>query len=298
MRLLPTASSAPSSSPEKSTARRCAPPPRTRTGPSQRHLPIGARTSGQVQSTSAALNTIAGMSSFAARRCSVPRSAPCGQSKRRFTCSMLPAPVCSRAMRASSTCACAGAASTAASSRIRLKLAKGLRMLRSISDNVGAQMTPELKLLLVEDDGTSATFLLEALALLPAQVELAGSIGRARELAFNARHDLWLVDAHLPDGDGLACRRALRAMRDTPALAITAGAPAAELDALCAGGFVEVLLKPVSIALLQATVRRVLAIAAPELPEARIEAPAGGKQPVWEQQRALAAIGGNATSLA
>jgi DNA-binding response OmpR family regulator len=159
-------------------------------------------------------------------------------------------------------------------------------------------MTPGLKLLLVEDDDTSAAFLLEALALLPAQVDLAGSIGQARELALNARHDLWLVDAHLPDGDGLACLRALRALRDTPALAITAGAPAAELDALCAGGFVEVLLKPVSIALLQATVLRVLAIAAPEPPAARIETPTGGKQPVWEQQRALAAIGGNATSLA
>jgi DNA-binding response OmpR family regulator len=159
-------------------------------------------------------------------------------------------------------------------------------------------MTPGLKLLLVEDDDISAAFLREALALLPAEVEHAGNIHRARELASNARHDLWVVDAHLPDGDGLDCLRALRALHDTPALAITAGAPAEELDALCAGGFAEVLLKPVSTASLQATVRRVLRIASPTASDATAREPACGKQPVWEQQRALAAIGGNATSLA
>jgi DNA-binding response OmpR family regulator len=158
-------------------------------------------------------------------------------------------------------------------------------------------MTPGLKLLLVEDDDTSAEFLAQALALLPAQVERAASIQQAREIASRARHALWLVDAHLPDGDGLACLRMLRELGEAPALAITAGAPAAELDALCAGGFVEVLMKPVSIALLQSTVRRLLGIDAAPGAEALASATPGGKQPVWEQERALAAIGGNAASL-
>ena len=156
--------------------------------------------------------------------------------------------------------------------------------------------------LLVEDDATSAAFLAEALASLPAQVDVAIDIAQACALATARRHSLWLVDAHLPDGDGLHCLRALRTMqggsgRDTPALAITAGAPREELDTLCAGGFLEVLMKPVSIGLLHATVRRLLGdpggVAEP--------APAfagGGKLPVWEQERALAAIGGNAGSLA
>jgi DNA-binding response OmpR family regulator len=157
-------------------------------------------------------------------------------------------------------------------------------------------MTPGLKLLLVEDDDTSAAFLAQALALLPAQVDRAAGIEEARGLCQAADYALWLVDAHLPDGDGLACLRALRACGDAPALAITAGAPAAELDALCAGGFLEVLMKPVSMALLQATVRRLLGLQGQAVAEAR-KAPSGGKRPVWEHERALAAIGGNPASL-
>jgi CheY-like chemotaxis protein/HPt (histidine-containing phosphotransfer) domain-containing protein len=151
------------------------------------------------------------------------------------------------------------------------------------------------RLLLVEDDAVSAAFLAEALADLPATVDVAGSIAEALRHAQAARHALWLVDAHLPDGDGLQCLRALRAQAAaTPALAITAGNSRAELDALCAGGFPEVLMKPVAVALLLATVRRLLA-----LPDAGgMRAETGGKVPGWDEQRALAAIGGNPQSLA
>ena len=154
-----------------------------------------------------------------------------------------------------------------------------------------------LRLLLVEDDATSAAFLAEALAALPAQVDVAGDIARACSLAQAGRHALWLVDAHLPDGDGLDCLRTLREFGDTPALAITAGAPRAELDALCAGGFLDVLMKPVSIDLLHGTVRRLLGDAA-GVAEPAAAFGGGGKLPVWERERALAAIGGNAGSLA
>lgn len=153
------------------------------------------------------------------------------------------------------------------------------------------------RLLLVEDDATSAAFLAEALTALPARVDVAGSIAEAVRLAAAATHALWLVDAHLPDGDGLACLRALRGLYDTPALALTAGAPREELDALCAGGYLEVLLKPVSLALLHGTVRRLLG-AQPPVAAAAVPTPAGGKLPAWEQERALAAIGGDAGSLA
>jgi DNA-binding response OmpR family regulator len=153
------------------------------------------------------------------------------------------------------------------------------------------------RVLLVEDDATSAAFLAEALASLPAQVDVAGDIAQAIALARAGPHSLWLVDAHLPDGDGLDCLGALRALREVPALAITAGAPREELDALCAGGFLEVLMKPVSVGLLHATVRRLLG------DPAGVAEPAAaftgcGKLPVWEQEHALAAIGGNAGSLA
>ena len=158
---------------------------------------------------------------------------------------------------------------------------------------------PAIRLLLVEDDATSAAFLSEALAALPAQVDVAGDIAQARACVHAASHSLWLVDAHLPDGDGLACLRALRELQATPALAITAGASPEELDALCAGGFAEVLAKPVSVALLHGTVRRLLGLRAGEVAAPGVPPGAfGGKRPVWEQERALAAIGGSAEALA
>ena len=156
-----------------------------------------------------------------------------------------------------------------------------------------------IRLLLVEDDATSAAFLAEALAALPAQVEVAGSIAQALDAAGAAPHALWLVDAHLPDGDGIECLAALRRATASPplALAITAGATREEVDALCAGGFLEVLPKPVSVALLQGTVRRLLGIGDVALAAASPAAPQG-KLPVWERERALAAIGGNPDALA
>jgi DNA-binding response OmpR family regulator len=163
-------------------------------------------------------------------------------------------------------------------------------------------MTAWPRLLLVEDDDTSAAFLSQALALLPARVAVAGSLRQARELESAERHALWIIDAHLPDGSGLECLQALSAMREgVPALAVTAGAPREEIEALWAGGFAQVLMKPVSMADLHAAARRVLALRAREegaTGYAQSIAPLPGKQPVWEQQRSLAAMGGNAVSLA
>lgn len=156
-------------------------------------------------------------------------------------------------------------------------------------------MSPELpppRLLLVEDDPISRLFLEEALLAMPAEVDAACDIAEAVAWADRHHHDLWLVDAHLPDGDGADCLRALRKRHDTPALAITASRTREELDALCRDGYLEVLCKPVSVAMLQATVRRLLGQPAPGIRE-----PAPGKLPVWDEARALAAIGGNREAL-
>lgn len=157
-------------------------------------------------------------------------------------------------------------------------------------------MSPEPlppRLLLVEDDPISRQFLEEALRALPATVDSAGDIAEAVALAAAQPHALWLVDAHLPDGDGAQCLRVLRELHaDTPALAITASSSRPELDGLCRDGFLEVLCKPVSVALLQGTVRRLLGE-----PVAGIREPSPGKLPVWDEARALAAIGGNRAAL-
>ena len=58
------------------------------------------------------------------------------------------------------------------------------------------------RVLLVEDDPVSAAFLRDAATALPARVDVAGSMAEAMELAANCSHDLYLVDANLPDGRG------------------------------------------------------------------------------------------------
>ena len=156
-----------------------------------------------------------------------------------------------------------------------------------------SQDLPAPRLLVVEDDPISRCFLQDALSALPAEVDAAADIAAARALVARAEYALWLVDAHLPDGDGLDCLRALREHAQTPALAITAGMGREQLDELCVGGFLEVMLKPVSVAALQGTVRRLLRRAASRVSEPLPQ----GKLPLWDEGRALAALGGNREAL-
>lgn len=152
-----------------------------------------------------------------------------------------------------------------------------------------------LRLLLVEDDTVSRQFLVEALRALPAEVDAASSIAHACELAATHQHSLWLVDAHLPDGDGVACLARLRTVdTSTPAIAVTADRWREEFDRLEAGGFVEVLQKPISIQALQANVRRLAGLGAQAI--ADTPAPRCGKRPVWDEARALRAMAGNRVS--
>lgn len=152
-------------------------------------------------------------------------------------------------------------------------------------------VTP-VRLLLVEDDPISRSFLEAALGSLPAVVDATSDIASAVALARLHRHALWIVDAHLPDGDGIDCLRALRVIGHTMALAVTASTVREELDSLCQAGFIEVLCKPVSVALLCASVRRLVGQAAPGIRE-----PLPGKLAVWDEAQALSAIGGDRTAL-
>ncbi len=157
-----------------------------------------------------------------------------------------------------------------------------------------SQTATKPHLLLVEDDPVSRAFLIEALRLLPAEVSAAECIADAESLASTTRHALWLIDAHLPDGDGVQCLHRLRALQpEVPALSVTAEAFAEELAAILAAGFVEVIQKPVTIARLLASVRR--SLGQPAL--AGIAEP-GPKLPEWDDAAALAALGGSVASLA
>ena len=134
------------------------------------------------------------------------------------------------------------------------------------------------RLLLVEDDPTSAAFLSAAAAALPALPVTAASLADAERVSLDQAFDLFLFDANLPDGRGEDLLRALRERGiDTVALAHTADLGADMHARLLAAGFAEVLRKPLGMGDFHAALRR-------HLP-ARL-------QPCWDDAAALAALGG------
>ena len=153
-----------------------------------------------------------------------------------------------------------------------------------------AMTSPSPRVLLVEDDPVSSAFIAAAIAVLPVEVDVAATCATALQLAKEHGHQLLLIDANLPDGNGRELLRALRMNGpETPALAHTASRDRGDLDALIDAGFAEVLIKPLGAAELQAAVRRAL-----RLPPAWEESmPRCGKLPVWDDAAASAALNGN-----
>lgn len=148
------------------------------------------------------------------------------------------------------------------------------------------------RLLLVEDDAISRNFMQATLESLPAQVDHAGSLASA--LALYAKHDLWLLDANLPDGSGIQLLHALRARSpDVPALAHTADDSAVLHTALVAAGFADVLVKPLGAMQLLDAVRRILG--SPATARLRVSESAATSPAVllWDERTALAALNGN-----
>jgi DNA-binding response OmpR family regulator len=101
------------------------------------------------------------------------------------------------------------------------------------------------RILLVEDDPTTAAFMAAAIEALPATVDVADSHVAALAQATHIRYAAWLVDAHLPDGDGASVLAELRASGlATPAIAHTASQDPHLHAELRAAGFADVLVKP------------------------------------------------------
>ncbi len=153
------------------------------------------------------------------------------------------------------------------------------------------------RILLLEDDPVSAAFLAAALEGVPAHVDVANSLAEARVMTSAHTHDLWLFDANLPDGLGAELLAELRARGlRTPALAHTADNRREALDALIDAGFEEVLLKPLSMAQLQGTVRRFCgdaSISDAQHLSRNTATSSCGKRPVWDDDAALRAFNGH-----
>ncbi len=137
------------------------------------------------------------------------------------------------------------------------------------------------RLLLVEDDAVTAAFLMQALAPLPLRLALAGDLAQAMLLADGAEA-LWLFDARLPDGRGdeLLVRLRTRGFQ-VPALALTAEDDPVALARLRAAGFASVLAKPISAAALRMAIVSAMVVPAP----------------LWDDDAALSALGGEATAV-
>ena len=156
------------------------------------------------------------------------------------------------------------------------------------------------RILLVEDDHTTAAFLAAAAEALPATVDTVGSRAAARAQAANITYALWLFDAHLPDGDGAGLLSELRGLGlATPAIAHTAAREDEVHQALHDAGFDAVLVKPLSAGMLRAALAGALAgrrssrIAEP--PPDRTGAtgmPSGPALQAWDDDSALRALNG------
>ena len=152
------------------------------------------------------------------------------------------------------------------------------------------------RLLLVEDDVVSAQFLGDVLESLPATLVHAGSCAQALAAARDARFDLWLVDANLPDGTAEGLLAGLRHAHPVlpPALALTADPFEERRQRLLAAGFLAVLAKPIQAGRLLDTLRAHLG------PGASVPASDGEHERVelWDEAGALLAAGGRAESVA
>lgn len=113
-----------------------------------------------------------------------------------------------------------------------------------------------MDVLLVDDNPLMQQLIARFLGELGYRVRAAGSAAEAVALAHKTAPGLFIIDMHLPDLDGPEALQELRALPGcalTPAIAIS-GLAQEELRHLIARDFVEYLVKPLDLDLLEATV--------------------------------------------
>lgn len=125
-----------------------------------------------------------------------------------------------------------------------------------------------LRVLLVEDDPLIADLLGEVLGATGHRVAIAHSVAAALLAADRADFDLLISDIGLPDGSGHDLIRMLRSRLGRPILAVALSGYGMDRDlsASRAAGFAAHLIKPIDVATLDATIRRVADRGAPAVP--------------------------------
>jgi DNA-binding response OmpR family regulator len=114
------------------------------------------------------------------------------------------------------------------------------------------------RVVLVEDDVEIRRLVADALAVQGHDVESAAAALEGLELAVKGKPDLVVMDLGLPDLDGTELLRMIRAVSDVPIIVITArGADEVVVKTLDSGAD-DYLVKPFSVAQLEARVRALL----------------------------------------
>ncbi len=115
-----------------------------------------------------------------------------------------------------------------------------------------------LRILLVEDHGDTARIMRRLLSARGHEVQVAGDVATALQLAAEQRFDLLLSDLGLPDGSGLDLMRTLRARGLTlPAIALSGYGQETDQQASREAGFTLHLVKPVNMLALAKAIARV-----------------------------------------
>jgi CheY-like chemotaxis protein len=157
-------------------------------------------------------------------------------------------------------------------------------------------MQPMPRVLLVEDDPVSRAVLGAAVEHCGVAVDTADCLQAALSKAASARHALWLIDAHLPDGSGIELLAALRSVdAATVAIAHTASLDAEIHHRLRTAGFVDVMVKPLPAAQVSGVLRTWLPLSTYTPANAAQPDPAGKQDepPLWDEAAALRALSGN-----
>lgn len=120
-----------------------------------------------------------------------------------------------------------------------------------------------LRILVVEDDPDARELMVAVLEQRGARVSSAESVARAFELLESSTPDLIISDIAMPEEDGVAFVRRLRARPsdrggETPAIAVSAYVANADRTRALAAGFDRYLFKPVDFDELCVTIRSLI----------------------------------------
>jgi len=128
----------------------------------------------------------------------------------------------------------------------------------------GAAAARPLRVLLVEDHADTAMVLARLLRLVGHNVRAAGSAAAALELAANETFDLVISDVGLPDATGYDLMREVRQRYPIAGIAMTGYGMEDDVRKSREAGFVEHLVKPVTLKMLEQALRRVSRMLVPQ----------------------------------